>query len=711
MNRSRPFFSGSLGAALLLALGAQLLDAQATATGAQSTTGFIKEFGTMWTFDAPPLDYWEATYGFRPDQGWLDHVRMASVRLPGCSSSFVSADGLVMTNHHCARGCISAVSTQTENYQATGFVANTRAEEKRCPGVWVDQLQAIEDVTTRVRAAVTAADPVRQGAQRDSVITRLTEECSAASGLNCQLVTLYQGGMYSLYKFRRFDDVRLVMAPEGQAAFFGGDPDNFTFPRYDMDLTLYRVYVNGAPYRPEHYLRWSEAGAKEGELVFVIGNPGSTGRLLTLAQMEYLRDVQYPSQLAGYQRQLAVLRQLSARGEAERRRYENQIFGLENSHKATSGYLAGLLDQARMAKKKAFEEDFRSRINADPELRRKYGGAWDAIARAQAELATFASQRTFHGFGGSQLLALAGNLAQLPEQAALPDSLRLPTFRGDRLETFRRQLARETAYDLEVEELNLADQLRAAREALPEGDPFLRAVLAGRMPEAAARALVSGTRLTEASARQALAEGGAAAVAASTDPMMVVARAIHPLAKGAAERAAPLNAALASNAELVGQAIFAAYGHALPPDATFTLRITDGVVQRYPMNGTYAPYKTTFYGLFARAAEFDNQGPWALAPRWAAARDRLDLSLPLNFVSTSDIIGGNSGSPLVNRAGEVVGLAFDGNIEFLPNRFVFDDQAGRTVSVHSSAIIEALRKVYDAGAIADELQGRGGGRR
>ncbi len=711
MIRSRQTLAGGLGAAVLLSFGVQLLGAQATAAPTQSTTGFIKEFGTMWTFDAPPLDYWEATYGFRPTQGWLDHVRMASVRLPGCSSSFVSPDGLVMTNHHCARGCIAGVSTPEENYQVTGFVARTRAEEKPCPGVWVDQLQDIEDVTPRIRAALTATDPVRQGAQRDSVITLLTEECAAATGLNCQLVTLYQGGMYSLYKFRRFSDVRLVMAPEGQAAFFGGDPDNFTYPRFDLDLTLLRVYSEGAPHQPEHYLEWSEAGPAEGELVFVIGNPGSTGRLLTLAQMEYLRDVQYPAQLAGYERQLAILRQLSSRSEAERRRYENQIFGLENSHKATSGYLAGLLDEERMARKKAFEDDFRGRISRDGELRRRYGGAWDAIARAQGELASFAPQRSFYGFGGSQLLGVAGNLVQLPQQEALPDSLRLPPFRGDRLQGLRSQMARETSFDLEVEEMNLAAQLGAAQAALPANDPFLGALLAGRSPEAAARALVTGTRLTDAAARQALVQGGAAAIAASDDPMIVAARAIQPLAAQVAERAAPLNALLASNAELVGQAIFAAYGHALPPDATFTLRITDGVVKRYPMNGSYASYKTTFYGMFARASEFDNQGPWALPPRWAAAESRLDLSTPLNFVSTNDIIGGNSGSPLVNREGEVVGLAFDGNIQFLPNRFVFDDAVGRTVSVHSSAIIEALRKVYDAGAIADELQGRGRGGR
>jgi hypothetical protein len=521
------------------------------------------------------------------------------------------------------------------------------------------------------------------------------------------MVTLYQGGMYSLYLFERFNDVRLVMAPEGQAAFFGGDPDNFTYPRYDLDLTLYRVYVDGQPRQTDHYLDWSENGAAEDELVFITGNPGSTGRLLTLAQMEYLRDVQYPAQLAGYQRQLAVVRKIAERSEEDRRRVENQIFGIENSYKAVSGYLSGLLDEDRMARKKIFEDDFRSRINADAELRAKYGGAWDAIAEAQAALGELAAQNRYYGFGGSQLLGIAGNLVRLHEQKALPDSLRMPAFRSDRVGRLEAQMRGDMGFDLEMEEMTLASQLQAAMAELPAGDPFLLALMGDRTPEAAARALLSGTRLTDPRARQFLMDGGAEAIAASEDPMIVAARSINPLAANVAARSAPLNAVISANAELVGQAIFAAYGHSLPPDATFTLRITDGVVKRYPYNGTYAPYKTTLYGLYARAAEFDNELPWQLAPRWAERQDMLDLSTPINFVSTNDIIGGNSGSPVINKDAEVVGLVFDGNIQFLPNRFIFNSAVARTVSVHSAGIIEALRKIYDAGWIADELQGGG----
>jgi len=694
--------AGLLGHTSTSAAQAAKAEAKAKTT---AQTGFIKEFGTMWTFDAPPLEYWKATYDFAPDQAWLDRVRLASVRLPNCSSSFVSDHGLVMTNHHCARGCISAVSPADTNYQDTGFSAKSQDEERACPGLWVDQLQSIEDVTTRVRGAVTALAPAKQVAQRDSVTEAIEQECQAETGLTCQVVRFYQGGMYSLYRYRRFSDIRLVFAPEGRISFFGGDPDNFTYPRYDLDITLVRVYENGQPYKPEHYFPWSKNGAAEGELVFVTGNPGSTGRLLTMAQMEYLRDVQYPAQLKAIERQLDITRELASASEEARRQYENQIFGLENAHKAITGYLTGLRDPSIMAKKQRFEADFRSRINADPALKAKYGAAWDHIAKAQKELADIAPQTQFYSFGGSQLLNLAGGIVRWPQQAALADSLRLPQYRGEGLDRIKGFILSDQPIDTEADKLAFASFLREAQKALPAIDPYLTTILAGRSPEVAAEALINGCTLTDAAARRALLDGGQQAVAASTDPMIVLARKLEPITRAPAERAAALNDVVSANAELVGQAIFAAYGKSLPPDATFTLRISDGVVKRYPMNGTVAPFKTTLYGLYARAAEFDHQPPWDLPQRWFDRQERLDLSTPINFVSTNDIIGGNSGSPVINRNAEVVGLIFDGNIEMLPNRFIFTDEVSRSVSVHSAGIIEAIRKMYDGGRIADELQG------
>jgi hypothetical protein len=667
--------------------------------------GFVKEFGTMWTFEAPPLEYWKARYGFTPSQAWLDHVRLASIRLPNCSSSFVSSRGLVMTNHHCARECITSVSTPDSNFQALGFVAKTQADERKCEGLYVDQLQSIEDVTDKIQAAVKAKAAAQQVAQRNAAITAIQDGCKQETGLTCQVVSYYQGGLYSLFRFKRFADLRLVMAPEEAVSFFGGDPDNFTYPRYDLDLSLMRVYENNQPYQPKDYLKWSRNGAKEGDLVLVTGNPGSTGRLLTLAQMEYLRDVQYPAQLSSYERNLAVLEELSKQDEQTRRALENQIFSLKNSKKAVTGYLSGLQDSSLMARKRVFERDFRRRIAADPKLKARYGTSWDAIATAQRQMTEIARQQRWYSFSGSPLLNMAGGIVRIPEQAKLPDSLRLPQYRGGGLEMLRGAIQGPVESEPEGEKQMLQAWLTQASKDLPLNDPFLQAFLAGRSPEVAAEAAINGTKLADSATRASLLEGGSAAVASSKDPLIVLARRLNPIAMRVQQRAARLNDVISANAEKVGQAIFAAYGRSLPPDATFSLRISDGVVKSYPMNGTIAPYKTSFYGLYGRSAEFDDKPPFQLPERWKSHKSRLDLSQPLDFVTTNDIIGGNSGSPVINQNAEVVGLIFDGNIEQLPNRFLYTDDVPRAVAVHSRGLTEALRKVYEADRIADELEG------
>src|SRR3954470_23998313 len=695
-----------IGTFALSVVAARVAPAQVTQTelGTEKLpAGFIKEFGTMWTFEAPPLDYWKARYGFTPTQQWLDHVRLASIRLPNCSSSFVSSRGLVMTNHHCARECITAVSTPDSNFQALGFVARTQADERKCPGLYVDQLQAIEDVTGRIQSAVTAKAPATQVAQRNAAISEIEKSCGEE--FTCQVISYYQGGLYSLFKFKRFDDLRLVMAPEEAISFFGGDPDNFTYPRYDLDLSLMRVYENNKPYEPKDYLKWSKTGAKEGDLVLVTGNPGSTGRLLTVAQMEFLRDVQYPAQLSSYDRNLAVLRELAQQDEATRRAVENDIFSLENSKKAVTGYLSGLQDSSLMAKKRAFERDFRRRIAADPKLKARYGTSWDAIATAQKQLAALSKQQRWYSFGGSPLLNIAGGLVRIPEQAKLPDSLRLPQYRGQGVENLKHQIVEGLPTTPDQDREMLQAWLTQASKDLPLSDPYLTAFLDGRSPEVAAEAAVNGTKLADSAYRVSLLQGGAAAVAASKDPLIVLARKLNPIAMRVQQRASRLQDVANANAEKVGRAIYAAYGRSLPPDATFSLRISDGVVKSYPMNGTLAPYKTSFYGLYARSAEFDDKPPFQLPERWKTHRTRLDLSQPLDFVTTNDIIGGNSGSPVINQNAEVVGLIFDGNIEQLPNRFLYTDEAARAVAVHSRGLTEALRKVYEVDRIADELEG------
>jgi hypothetical protein len=681
-------------------------------TGGLSAPGYRPEFGTMWTFDAPPIEYWRKTYGFAPDQKWLDHVRLSAIRIPGCSASFVSANGLVMTNHHCARDCTASVSPKDSNYIETGFAAANLTDEKKCADMWADQLISIEPVTDKVRSAVTGTTAAEQALQRAAAIARIEADCKQTTGLNCQVVSLYQGGIYSLYRYKRYTDMRLVMAPEEQIAAFGGDPDNFTYPRYDLDLTLLRVYDNNAPFHPTDYLRWSANGAAEGEPIFLVGNPGSTGRLNTLAQMDYLRSIGYPAQLAAYKRALAIYREIIAHDSTAARRFQNQVFGIENSQKAVGGYLAGLIDSARMAQKRAFENEFRARIGADPALRARYGGTFDAIAAAQRELGTRARQTRNYGFGpsatlgGSTLMTMAAQIVRIASESAKPDSLRLPAYRAAGLENIKKALLSERQIDPNFEKLGLAAQLRLAHQELPPDDPFLRAALAGRTPEQAAEALVSGTKLTDLSVRRALIEGGPAAVAASSDPLIVLARAIDPLNRGVVARADSLNAIISSNAANIGQALFATYGTKLPPDATFTLRISDGVPKSYPQSGTLAPYKTTYYGLYERAAAFDYKDPFSLPQRWQARKDRLSLTTPYNFVATNDIIGGNSGSPVINRNAEVVGLAFDGNFVGIGSRFVLNPETDRMIGVHSAGIIEALRKMYDGGRIADELQGR-----
>jgi len=662
--------------------------------------------GKMWTFDKIPLDYLQERYDFSPTAEWFEHVRLASLRYGrGCSASFISSNGLVMTNHHCARGCIAAVSGEENDYDTDGFYAGSGDGELTCPGLYLDQLVGIEEVTTRVDASVPAGATDEQAARaKQEESTRIDAECEAGSGLRCQVVSLYNGGIYSLYKYKRYTDVRLVFAPEGQAAFFGGDPDNFTYPRHDMDITLVRAYENGQPVQPKHYFKWSESGADEGELVFVTGNPGSTGRLLTVAQLVYLRDAAYPTMLQQYDERVVVARALADQSPELEMRYRNMIFGIENSIKAVTGYHGGLEDPGLMMRKKTWETSFRAAVAADPQLQQEYGGAWDEIARVNEELIAMDAERRYTSFSNFRLLGIARDIVRLSADLAKPAGER--EYSDEQVAAMQDGIDSADPIDVEYEKRLLTLRLASALDALGPDDPFIKAALQGRDPAAAAEAMYDNTQLTSGEARRALLDGGAAAVAASRDPAVVLARTIDARARELSQRAQELEAVESVNEEKVAEALFHVYGTALPPDATFTLRLSDGVVARYPLNGTYAPYKTTFYGLFDRAASFNHVDPWFVAPKWKAAVGQLDMSTPLNFVCTADIIGGNSGSPVINRNAEVVGLVFDGNMEMLPNRFLYTDEIARTVSVHSEAIIEALRKIYDANALADEIEGK-----
>jgi hypothetical protein len=692
---------------LIVSLGLLALVATAVPAAAQQAGEYPGlETGTMWTFDVPPLDYWATRYTFRPSQQWLDHVRMSALRQPGCTASFVSGEGLVMTNHHCARGCIEAVTRQGEDLLENGFYAQTRADERPCPNFTLDQLLSIRDVTDSVtRAVPTNTDPTRAVELRDQAIADLQTRCAAAgSGLNCQVVTMYRGGQYKLYTFRRYDDVRLVFAPEGPIAFFGGDPDNFTFPRHDMDISFYRAYDNGRPVQTDHF-QWSENGSSEGDLVFVVGNPGSTGRLNTMAQLTYLRDVQYPATLDAFARQIGVLHELSAMDPQRARSLRNRLFGLENSQKATRGYRAGLLDSTLMAQKQRWESEFRAKVQADPALRPKYAGAWDEIQAIRKELASLDAPRRYHTTNayGSRLMSIAGLLVRMPVEMAKPDAERPPIFREANRRRLEGMLYSTTPVDTAFERRMLAQFFTAMAAALPADDPVRRVAIGNRTPEDAATAMVQSAMLQDPNQVRTLVQGGATAVESCTDPFVALARVIVPLERDMERKVVALMDREAQQDERVARALLAVFGNKVAPDATFSLRISDGVVKRYPYNGTFAPPYTTFHGLFDRWAGFGGKDPWQLPQRWVDARSTLNLSTPLNAVSTNDIIGGNSGSPVINRAAEIVGLIFDGNIEQLPTRFLYRERVERSVWVDSRGILEALRNVYGAEALADEL--------
>jgi hypothetical protein len=467
------------------------------------------ETGKMWTFDVPPLEYWAQRYNFRPSQEWLDHVRLSTGRLPGCTTSFVSADGLVMTNHHCARGCVAAVTQQGEDLLGNGFYARTRADERACPNTNVDQLLEITDVTPQVASAIPDGTAAQRAAELRTAATRgIEDRCRAgAADIFCQVVVMYAGGQYKLYRFRRYTDVRLVFAVEASTAFFGGDPDNFTYPRHDVDMSFYRVYANGQPIRAEHFFRWSRNGSREGDLVFVPGNPGSTGRLNTMAQLEYLRDVQYPATLDQFARQVAVFEALSAMSPDRATALRNALFGIQNTQKATIGYRSGLIDSTLMSRKRAWERDFRARVQANPDLRVRYGVAWDNIARVRREMTSLDVRRRYYGFGayGSQLLGYAGTLVRMSAEMARPDSARLAPFRETNRQRLERGLYDATPLDTERETRLLAAYFTAMARELPATDPVRRAALGTRTPEDAARAMVSGTQIGAADRRRALA--------------------------------------------------------------------------------------------------------------------------------------------------------------------------------------------------------------
>jgi hypothetical protein len=606
-----------------------------------------------------------------------------------------------------ARFQLQKNSTAEHDYVRDGFYAATPDQEMKSPDLEINVLAGMQDVTARVQGAAKGiTDDAQALKAREAEMAAIEKESKDKTGLRSDVVTLYNGGEYWLYQYKAYTDVRLVFAPEQQAAFFGGDPDNFTYPRYDLDMALYRVYDNGKPLHTENYLKWSAKGAAPGELIFISGHPGSTSRQGTVAQLLMERDVREPAMIEYLQRRIAVAQEFAKQGPEQARLVASDIFYRQNSLKVYVGLVEALSDKSILAKKQAEEDDLRAKVAANPEWQEEYGDAWNEAAHA-VELARPVMKGRVFRRTDSQLFSFALEIIQYVVEVKKPDGDRLPQYHEAGLDSLRFQLLSPAPIYPSTEKLFMSNALKLAIEKLGPNDAYMQAILQGGDVDKTVDAMVDGTKLGDPAFRKSLLDGGEAAVSASNDPMIVAARRADPVWRANyVFFRDKISSVFDAAGEKLGKARFAAYGKSAYPDATFTLRLSYGTVDGYPYNGTIAPPFTTFYGLYNRAASFSNQPPFDLTPKEAIGRDKLDLATPLDFVSTGDIIGGNSGSPVVNREGELVGLIFDGNIESLAGDYFYDGAKNRAVAVHSAGMIECLRTIYGAGALADELQGK-----
>jgi hypothetical protein len=700
MHRNLRIRAGALGFLVTLLAFQAPLAAQSTDTPKPGRF----DFGKMWTFEYPPAEYFTSTYGFDASPAWFEKARLAALRIPGCSASFVSSDGLVVTNHHCARGSVSAVTREGEHLLDDGFYAATLEDERPIPGYYADQLIAVEDVTDEIYAAVDVAPAEGRAAARAAAIasvqSRLKKAWEGSGEVLVQVVPLYNGGRYSAYVFRRFRDVRLVAAAELNMGFFGGDPDNFTYPRYALDFAFYRVYdADGRPYHPTTWFTWGD-GVHEGDPVFVIGNPGPTNRLQTVAQLEYQRDVLVPVRKAYYQTRLQVLRDAYVADPVtgELLDLRNRAFGLSNSLKAYTGRLAALQDPEILGLKRAAEGELENAIRRDPELQGRYGNLLIDIAALQVRKRELAGPA-----GAFYSLASGSNGSRTLRRAMMAADLLDARARGASaasLEEARARLRDVADNPSSMEEDLLRLRFEDLQHYLGADDPLVATALEGRSPEGAATALLARSTLAT-QARTAWALNGPGIPA--DDPAVVLARALDSRVTAFQDSDRLVSAREEELAADLGRVRFEVYGTAVAPDATSSPRITDGVVKSYEYNGTLAPTHTTFFGVYDRYYGHDGNVEWQLPQRWVPVPEGLDLSTPLNFISTADTYGGNSGSPAVTMDLALVGLNFDRNIEGLSRDFIYLPERGRNIMVDVRAIREALAKVYHADRIVDEI--------
>jgi hypothetical protein len=672
----------------------------------------------MWLFNNPPLKQLKDKYHFEPTPQWLEHLQKSSVRFnSGGSGSFISSNGLCITNHHVGLDTLQKISSEKNNYVRDGFYAKTQAEEQRATDLELNVLMSIEDVTPRITSALKPGMTAEQSAAaRQKAIAEIEKESKEKTGLRSDVVTLYQGGAYHLYRFKRYDDVRIVFAPEEQIAFYGGDPDNFEYPRYDLDICIFRAYENGQPAKIEHFLKWNSEGPKDGELTFVSGHPGRTDRQLSVTEVADLRDQEVPYLLNMYYRRETFLHAWADRSFENQRRAQQNIRGVENNRKRYDGYLAALLDPEIDRSLQAREQKLRDAMTKDAKWKGTLA-SYDRIKKAQDETAkimpVYSYYETFRGKQGSSyraprgfnntLFKYARRLLRAGDERPKPNGERFAEFRDSNKESFELDLfSTEPVYD-DLEQVMLTDSLTDLATRFGSNDPLVQKVLAGKSPTARAAELIKGTKLKDVAVRKQLYEGGAAAVTAAKDPMIELAHLIDGPARAARKVFDNQDETKQQAYGDIAKARFAIEGTSNYPDATFTLRLSYGAVRGYEENGKPVGALTDFAGLYARAAEHNNQPPFNLPQRWVDKKPALNSATKFNFVSDADIIGGNSGSPVVNQANEFVGIIFDGNIQSLVLDCIFTDKEARAVSVDSAAITEALRKVYDANALADEL--------
>ncbi|MDX1951283.1 MAG: S46 family peptidase [Verrucomicrobiota bacterium] len=663
----------------------------------------------MWLFTDPPKAYLKEKYGFEPTDAWLEHVQKSSVRFnSGGSGSFVSEDGLVMSNHHVGADALQKLSTPERNLLKEGFHAKTHAEEKQCHDLELNVLMSIEDVTERVTRAVTPEmDADKAFAARRAIMAEIEKESLEKTGFRSDVVTLFQGGKYHLYRFKKYTDVRLVFAPEQQIAFFGGDPDNFEYPRYDLDVAFFRAYENGKPVKVEHYLKWSKAGAAENELVFVSGHPGGTSRSLIVEELEYKRDVQFPSLLQWLNRLEVMLNVYSDRSSENARRAKDYLFGVQNSRKAREGGYAGLLDPKLIAQKRTEQQQLMAAAEARPDLKPaveafgKIASAQKIIAENSAKFNLLEGGRGFN----SEYFDIARTIVRAAAERSKPNGERLREYRDSARESLEFELFSERPIFDDLEQLKLENSLAWLAQQLGYQHEFVKKVLQGKSPRERAAELTSNTRMEDVAVRKELYKAEPAQLAESKDPMIQLALLIDDESRAVRKIIEAQDELKRQAYGEIAKAKFAIKGTGTYPDATFTLRLAFGEVKGYMENGKKLPHQTTYDGLYKRSADHEGRPPFDLPPRWVEKKSALDLSTLFNFVCTADIIGGNSGSPVINKNAEVVGLIFDGNIYSLVLDFVYTDEMARAISVHSHGIVEALRKVYQANELADELGG------